>query len=141
MRSRFSVQPSGHTSECFQILPMYGRQEVLTAKLWQVNSNDESNGSFDRAFGYCGSVIRGWSRLVAVKSVEPWFFWIVYFSGSLSVPSKCFLVISSNTWTSKHINMIRDQTWIFMIIQKKSLEIQRKCFQKFFLDLDQLYDG
>ena len=45
MRSRFSVQPSGHTSECFQILPMYGRQEVLTAKLWQVNSNDESNGS------------------------------------------------------------------------------------------------
>ena len=55
----------------------------------------------------CGSE-RGIKRFVAVFLGQPWFFWIVYFSGSLSVPSKCFLVISSNTWTSKHINMIRD---------------------------------
>ena len=72
----------------------------------------------------------GWMWLVVVESIEPWFFWIVYFSGSLSVPSKCFLVISSNTWTSKHINMIRDQTWIFMIIQKISRNSKKKCFQK-----------
>ena len=34
--------------------------------------------------------------------------------------------------------MIRDQTWIFMIIQKIS---RKNVFKKEIIDLDQLYDG